>query len=348
MLLLLRFILFYSVPHERQTMTTLGVRIRDSHLSIASMQHLVRLAENRGYASVWLPESPGREAFTELTALAVSSERIRIGTGIVPVFARLPTIAAAAMTTAATLAPGRVILGLGIGHKPAMEGGHGVTFSRPFQHTREFTEIVRQLLREGKVSYDGEIYRIKQFQFDAPPPQPVPVFLAALRPNMLQLAGAVADGVLMNWASLDYIPEAIGYIRQGAEAAGRSLDEIEIACYLRTCVTDQPEVVEAACRTQLARYGSMTYYQKYFERIGFEDEATAIAAAWQRGDGDAAAQAVTLPMIQATTIYGSAETCQQRLQAYRDAGLQHPIIAPFPIGEPIEETFVRTIEGCLA
>ncbi len=328
-------------------MTTLGVRIRDIHLSMPTMQELVRLAEARGYASVWLPESPGREVFTELTALVMSSERIRIGTGIVPVFARLPTVAAAAMNTAAVLAPGRVILGLGIGHRPAMEGGHGVSFSKPFQHTREFTAIARQLLREGHVSYDGEIYRIKHFQFDAPPPQPVPVFLAALRPQMLQLAGAVADGVLMNWASLDYIPEAIAHIRQGAEMAGRSPGEVEIACYLRTCVTDQPDVVEAACRTQLARYGSMTYYQKYFERIGFADEANTIADAWQRGDGEAAARAVTLPMIQSTTIYGSAETCRQRLQAYRDAGLQHPIIAPFPMGEPIQETFVRTIEGCL-
>ncbi len=328
-------------------MRALGVRIRDSHLSITSMQELVRLAEGRGYASVWLPESPGREVFTELTALVLSSERIRIGTGIVPVFARLPTVAAAAMNTAAALAPGRVILGLGIGHKPAMEGGHGVAFSRPFQHTREFATIARQLLREGQISYDGEIYRIKQFQLDTPPPQPVPVFLAALRPQMLQLAGAVADGVLMNWASLDYIPEAIDHIRQGAEAAGRSPDEVEIACYLRTCVTDQPEVVEAACREQLARYGSMTYYQKYFERIGFADEATTMAEAWHRGDREAAIEAVTPPMIQATTIYGSAETRRQRLQAYRDVGLQHPIIAPFPIGEPIEETFVRTIEGCL-
>ena len=329
-------------------MTILGVRIRDSHLPITSMQDLVRLAERKGYSSVWLPESPGREVFTELTALALSSERIRIGTGIVPVFARLPTVAAAAMNTAATLAPGRVILGLGIGHRPAMEGGHGVTFSRPFQHTREFATIARQLLRQGEISYTGDIYQIQHFQFDAPPPQPVPVFLAALRPQMLQLAGAVADGVLMNWASLDYIPEAIAHIRQGAEAAGRHADEIEIACYLRTCVTDQPDEVEAACRAQLARYGSMTYYQKYFERIGFVDEAMAIAAAWQQNDHESAMAAVTLPMIQATTIYGSAETCRQRLQAYRDAGLQHPIIAPFPIGEPIQKTFVRTIEGCMA
>ncbi len=329
-------------------MPTLGVRIRDSHLAISSMQELARLAERHGYTSVWLPESLGREVFTELTALALSSERIRIGTGIVPVFARLPTVAAAAMNTAATLAPGRVILGLGIGHRPAMESGYGVAFSRPFQHTREFATIARELLREGEISYSGELYQIQHFQFDAPPPQPVPVFLAALRPQMLQLAGAVAYGVLMNWASLEYIPEAIAHIRQGAKAAGRHPDEIEIACYLRTCVTDQPDVVEAACRVQLARYGSMTYYQKYFERIGFVDEAATMAAAWQRGDREAAEAAVTLPMIQSTTIYGSAETCRRRLQAYRETGLQHPIIAPFTIGEPIQDTFVHTIEGFMA
>ena len=100
-------------------MAALGVRIRDSHLTVADMRGLVTLAENQGYDSVWLPESMGREALAELTSLVLCSQRIRIGTGIVPVFARLPTIAAAAAATAATLAPGRVILGLGIGHRPA-------------------------------------------------------------------------------------------------------------------------------------------------------------------------------------------------------------------------------------
>jgi alkanesulfonate monooxygenase SsuD/methylene tetrahydromethanopterin reductase-like flavin-dependent oxidoreductase (luciferase family) len=105
-------------------------------------------------------------------------------------------------------------------------------------------------------------------------------------------------------------------------------------------------VVEQACREQLARYGAMTYYQNYFASMGFAAEAETIAQAWQRGDRDGAVQAVTPPMIEAVTIYGPAEACRQRLQAYREAGLQHPIIAPFPMGEPIRDTFVRTIEGC--
>jgi probable F420-dependent oxidoreductase len=327
-------------------MAALGVRVRDSQLSVAQMRDLVRLAERQGYDSVWLPESMGRDAFTELTALVLAGERIRVGTGIVPVFARLPTVAAAAMATAATLAPGRVILGLGIGHQRALEEGHGVQFSQPLQHVREFAIIARHLLRDGKVSYRGDIYTVKHFQLDAPPPQPVPVYLAALRPQMLRLAGAVADGVLMNWATPDYIPQAIEYIRQGAEAAGRSRHDVHMACYLRTCVTDRPEMVEQASREQIARYGSMVYYRRYFASIGFVAEADALERAWQRGDGAAAIDAVSQSMIRALTIYGSAAECRQRLQAYCDAGLQLPIIAPFPIGEPIQETFVRTIEGC--
>jgi len=327
-------------------MVALGVRIRDSHLAITEMRDLTKLAEHKGYDSVWLPESMGREALNELTALVLAGERIRVGTGIVPVFARLPTIAAAAAATAATLAPGRVILGIGIGHQTALEGGHGVGFSRPLQHVREFATIARHLLREGRVSYSGEMYTIQQYQLDALPPQPVPVFIAALRPQMLRLAGAVADGVLMNWAPLDYIPQALDYIRQGAEAAGRSVSDIQVASYLRTCVTDAPETVEQATRQQLARYNSMVYYQRYFASIGFAAEAETMAQAWQRGDREAAVRAVTQPMMRAVTIYGTAAECRQRLQAYRDAGLHLPIIAPFPIGEPIQETFARTIEGC--
>lgn len=327
-------------------MAALGVRVRDSRLAVSDMRSLVKLAEDKGYDSVWLPEGMGREALNELTALVLASERIRIGTGIVPVFARLPTIAAAAAATAATLAPGRVILGVGIGHQTALEGGHGVHFSRPLQQVREFVSIARRLLAEGEISYTGDIYTIRHYQLDVPPPQPVPVFVAALRPQMLRLAGAIADGVLLNWATVDYIPQAIEHVRQGAEAAGRTLSDIQIASYLRTCVTDTPQIVEQATREQLAHYGSRVYYQRYFASIGFAAEAEAIAQAWQRDDRAAAIGAVTLPMIQAVTIYGTAAACRQRLQAYRQAGLQLPIIAPFPIGEPVQETFARTIEGC--
>ena len=150
-------------------------------------------------------------------------------------------------------------MGLGIGHQSDLEGGHGVHFSRPLQHVREFVTVARRLLAEGRVSYTGDIYTIAHYQLDVPPSLPVPVYVAALRPQMLRLAGAIADGVLLNWATVDYMPQAIAYVRQGAETAGRDPGAVRIASYLRTCVTDAPEMVEQATREQLARYGSMVY-----------------------------------------------------------------------------------------
>lgn len=327
-------------------MSRIGVRIRDANLSLAAMGRLATVAEGAGYDSVWLPESMGRDATAELIALAGMTERIAFGTGIIPVFGRSPTLTAAAMATAATMAPGRVILGVGIGHRDGLVAGHGVAFSRPLAHTREFTEIARPLLRGDRVAYDGDIYKIAGYQADCTPPSPVPVFIAALRPAMLRLAGAVADGVLMNWATPERVRDSIEHIHAGAREAGRSPDEIRIASYLRTCVSDDTDRVEQACRVQIARYGSMVYYRNYFTELGFAAQAEALEAAWAKGDAEGAAGVVDRDMIETLTIYGDAAACRDRLDAYSAVGLDLPIIAPFPIGEPVEETFERTIAGC--
>lgn len=329
-------------------MSAIGVRIRDADLSLSDMCRLAAVAERAGFENVWLPESMGRDAIAELIVLAGATGRITVGTGIIPVFGRQPTLTAAAMATAATVAPGRVILGVGIGHRDSLVAGHGVEFSRPLAHTREFVEIARRLLRGESAAYDGDIYRIGRYRVDCTPPSPVPVYIAALRPAMLRLAGAVADGVLMNWAPPDRIREAAEHIREGARAAGRPPGEVRIASYLRTCVSDDTERVERACRAQIARYGSMVYYRNYFAELGFAAESEALAAAWAKGDAEAAADVVDRRMIRALTIYGPAAECRARLEEHRAAGLDLPVIAPFPIGEPVAETFERTIAGCAA
>lgn len=327
-------------------MNGIGVRISGADMPLAAMRTLVGVAERGGYESIWIPESMGRDAIAELIVLVGEGERIKVATGIVPVFAREPTLTSAAMATAAALAPGRVILGVGIGHRDGIVNGHGVPFGRPVARTREFVQIARRLLRGEKVSHNDKVFDVGQYAVSHTPASPVPIYVAALRPAMLRLAGAFADGVLMNWATPDRVRESIEHIHAGAREAGRSPDEIRIASYLRTCVSDDTERVERACREQIARYGSMVYYRNYFTEIGFADEALALEAAWNAGDAQTAAAVVDRRMIQALTIYGSAAECRQRLAAYSEVGLDLPIIAPFPIGEPIVETFERTIAGC--
>ncbi len=327
-------------------MSAIGVRIRDADLSLGDMRRLATAAEHAGFDSVWLPENMGRDGVAEVIALAAATKRITVGTGIVPVFGRQPTLTAAAMATAASLAPGRVLLGVGIGHRDALVDGHGIAFSRPLARTREFVEIARRLLRGESVEHDGEVFTIGRYQVSCTPSSPVPVYVAALRPAMLRMAGAVADGVLMNWATPARVREAARHIRAGAADAGRSPDDVRIASYLRTCVSDDTARVERACREQIAQYGSMVYYRNYFSEIGFADQAAALEAAWATGDASRAADVVDRRMIQALTIYGSPDECRERLAEYRGTGLDLPIIAPFPIGEPVVETFERTIAGC--
>jgi probable F420-dependent oxidoreductase len=328
-------------------MSALGVRMREGSLSLAEMTRLTAIAEEAGYDSAWLPESHGRDAVAELIVLAGASKRITIATGIVPVFGRQPTHAATAMAVAGTVAPGRVILGIGIGHKDHLETAHGVRdFGRPLTRTREFAQIARALLRGETVEHAGDAFAIGHYKVECPPPRPVPVYVAALRPAMLRMTGAVADGVIMNWATPDRVREAITHIRAGAEAAGRDPAELRIASYLRTCVTDDPQKVEKTSRVQIARYGSMVYYRNYFAEIGFADEAAALEAAWARGDADGAVSLINPRMIRALTVYGTAAECRARLAEYRAAGLDLPIVAPFPVGEPVAETFERTIAGC--
>jgi len=322
------------------------VRLRDADLSLAAMRTLVTAAEAAGYESAWLPESVGRDAVAELIGLIPAGARITLGTGIVPVFARLPTLTAAAMAVAATIAPGRVVLGVGIGHRDGLVAGHGVEFSRPLTRTREFVEIARRLLRGERVEQLSGSFPIQDYQVECLPPLPVPVYVAALRPAMLRMAGACADGVLMNWATPARVREAVEHVRAGEREAGRPPGVVRIASYLRTCVSEDASRVESASRKQIAQYGSMVYYRNYFAEIGFASQAAALQAAWAQGDAAAAANAVDQPMLSALTLYGSAEECQARLSAYRVAGLDLPIVAPFPIGEPVEDTFARTIAGC--
>ena len=330
-------------------MSALGLRLRESNLSLAEMCRLATLAEETGYDSAWLPERHGRDAISELIVLAGATARITIGTGIVPVFGRQPTHAATAMAVAGIVAPGRVALGIGIGHRDHLETAHGVAdFARPLARTREFAQIARALLRGETVTHTGDIFAIGRYKVECPPPQPVPVYVAALRPAMLRMAGAVADGVLMNWATPDRVREAIPHIHESARKAGRDPAELRIASYLRTCVGAESDQVEQASRVQIARYGSMEYYRNYFAEIGFADEASALEAAWARGDAEAAGAIVDRRMIRALTVYGTAAECRDRLAEYREAGLDLPIVAPFPIGEPIAETFERTIAGCMA
>ena len=240
----------------------------------------------------------------------------------------------------------RFILGLGVGHQQPVENGHGIPFHRSMTRMRETVEIVRQLLRGERVTYKGQIFNLQDSSLGFTPGRPdLPIYLAALGPRMIELAGEIADGVLLTWASPGYLQRAIQHLRRGAEKAGRNPEDIDVACYLRTAVADDAEHVRPVLQRQIARYFNMPFYRNYFEQSGFKEETAAVTRALARGDDNAAAAAISDAMQNEVAIWGSAEHCRREVEARRSLGLKLPVIAPFAVDGDAGESFRATIQA---
>lgn len=330
-------------------MPTLGVALRDllppagppSALPVRSIVELAKQAERLGYHSVWLPEGRGREVMTQLGALAIATNRIHLGTGIMPVFSRPPALAAMALATLDDLSNGRIICGIGVGHPGITERGYGQPFTHPVRAVREFVEIVRLAMTGDTVRYAGKVFQVAEFTLESTPARVVPIFIAALRGRMMRLAGQIGDGVLLNWATRERAARSAITVREAATAAGRPQGSVTVACFVRVCVTDAVEPAREVLRRLIAMYAGMPAYASMFEESGFIREIQAIRAAWSSGI-DAAARAVSDRMADALGVIGSAESCRAGIARFRESGVDIPVIYPYPVA-PGPESYARTI-----
>ena len=305
-------------------------------------------AEALGYESAWVAEGHGGDQFAILAACALRTRRIRLGTAISSVFVRTaPTIAMAAATVD-ELSGGRFVLGLGSSHRVQVGPEHGVEYARPLERVRDTVAIVRTLIREGEVSHAGETVRIERFNlWFRPHRADPPVYLSALFPKMLELTGEIADGVILTRSTVAGAAAARDRVAAGAARAGRDAAAVEITSLLPASVSSDREAALAAARPGLAFYaGFFPRYNRLLAESGFPDEAARVARAWAAGDAAEAARAVTDEMIAATGIAGTAAECRERLDSYRDAGLDLPIISPFARGPDAKERFLAAIEAC--
>jgi len=316
-------------------MVRYGVRLEnDPKLTPQDYQELAKLAEERGYETVWVPEGGGRDSLTSLASIALNTERIRLGTGILPIFARTPTNTAMGAAGMAAVSGDRFILGLGVGHRPTVEAGDGVPFKQPMTRLRETILIVRKLLSGEQVDFPGKHFKLSGVSLGAAAPTAkVPIYIAALGPQMLEMAGELADGVLMNWTSVTFIPQAVAHIKRGADKAGRDMSDIDIAGYVRVAVRDDLANARASLQRQIARYATNTFYANFFIETGFDREMNTAAAALTKGDLDKASEAITPEMQDEVAVLGTAGQCRKALERRRAAGLQLPVIAPFAVGD---------------
>lgn len=332
---------------ENARMNRIGIAISGGP-NPADIVDLVVLAESLGYESAWVAEGHGGDQFAILSACAMRTSRILLGTAISSVFVRTaPTIAMAA-SSVAELSGGRFILGLGSSHKAQVGPEHGVAYGKPLTRTRETVEIVRALIRDGHVRYQGDTIRIDNFDlWYAPRHREIPLYLSAVFPKGVALCGQVADGVILTRSTLRTAASVRAQLTEAALGAGRDPTGIQVTTLLPTAVGETRDAALAALRPGLAFYaGFFPRYNKLMAEHGFAAEAATIANAWALGDREAAERAVSDAMIDATSIAGTPDECRARVEEYRGSGVDVPILSPFARGPDAKARFEAAIRAC--
>jgi alkanesulfonate monooxygenase SsuD/methylene tetrahydromethanopterin reductase-like flavin-dependent oxidoreductase (luciferase family) len=258
----------------------------------------VTRAEELGYESVFVTHIGGRDSITLLAGYAARTSRVRLGTGVIPIYARTPANMAQSFATLDELSGGRAIAGLGVSHKPVVEHWFGQSIDKPLAEMREYAEIVRAILR-GEDPPPGEKFRTA-FQLMGWEPRPdMPIYLAGLSPGMLRLSGEIADGVVLWLCNPYYIRDVVvPTVREGREKAGKELEGFDIVAAVPAAVTDDPAAAYERMRGELEPYFSLPYYRAMLERSGFdpnegptEDFIGILAAIGTQEEADAAVQA---------------------------------------------------------
>ncbi|MGI8968361.1 MAG: LLM class flavin-dependent oxidoreductase [Chloroflexota bacterium] len=314
----------------------LGVSLSASkHLSLAETRTLAALADRLGYHSLWIPETWGWDAISVLAMACGATSRISIASGVLNVYSRSPTLIAQTAATLQELSNGRFILGLGASGPTVVEHWHGVPFSRPLERTRAYISIIRAALSGEEVAYEGEGMDLRGFRLSNPPSTPVPIYLAALGPRNVRLAGEVADGWLPIFAPLGHLRPLLETFHDSACQAGRNPDSLTVAAYLPAAIAPCGERLLAQ---QLAYYigGMGSFYGRYISRLGFERDAALIRDHWQAGDRLSAVNAVSRGLLDCCTLGTTTEAARERLDAFRAEGVMLPIVT-LPRGCNLQE-----------
>lgn len=322
---------------------------------------LAREADTLGYSVVWVAEAYGSDAATVLAWVAAQTSSVDVGSAVLQIPARTPAATAMTAATLDTLSGGRFRLGLGVSGPQVSEGWHGVRFTAPLGRTREYVDIVRAALRREKVRYEGRHFRLplpdgpgKALALTVHPVRErLPLYLAAIGPKNLELTGEIADGWLPVFFSPEHAEAQLSHLRTGAERAGRSVGDLDIAPTVPLVPGEDWRACADAVRGYAALYlGGMgsrdrNFYNRLAVRMGFADAAAEVQERYLAKDYDGARAAVPLEFLDATSLLGPEERIAERMTAFAEAGVTTLSVAPFAdpaAGAGVLRTAVAALE----
>ncbi len=296
--------------------------------SLDAATERVKLAESLGYETVYVTHIAGRESLTVLTAYALATTRIRVGTGVVPIYTRTPATMAQTAATVDELSGGRLTLGLGVSHRPVVEGWHGQTIDRPVKEMREYASIVRAILH-GEDPPAGEKWQTGFHLMGLETRPQLPIYIAALSPAMLRLAGEIGDGVLLWLCSPQYIADVVvPEVTKGRERAGKTLEGFDIVPAVPAALVADRTDAFAAMRGDLLPYFGLPFYRAMLERSGFDADIAAFDAA--AGDVEKMKAAISDGFLEQLTAVGDEAAVHAGIERYSAAGATSPCVGPVP------------------
>jgi 5,10-methylenetetrahydromethanopterin reductase len=302
-----------------------------SGLAPARIGELAAAAERAGFGAVFVAEGHG-DALALCHPVAGATSRTRVGTAVANAALRPPVLAAKTAAQLDHAAGGRLVLGLGVGN-PVMNGRFGIAPFPPLQMIEEYVAVVRAVLAGSPAGYSGALFRTGMVPLDGPPARRhLPIYLGALGPRMLELAGRIADGVVLNLMSSAQAGEAAGLVRAAAAAAGRDPAGVEIACVVHCCLSGDAAAAAAAARDVVPRYVLHPAVAPLFGEDGRGTDLRPVRELLLSGDRAAATARVPQAVADGFVAHGDADACGRRLAEYRAAGVDLPVLFPMPVG----------------
>ncbi|HMK63667.1 MAG TPA: LLM class F420-dependent oxidoreductase [Acidimicrobiales bacterium] len=275
-----------------------------------------RLAE-LGYTDVWTGEANSADGFTPLAMAAMAAPELRLGTSVVPVYTRGPALLAMQAATLAEVAPGRFALGVGSSSDVIVERWNATPFVEPYKRVRDTVRFLRRALAGEKVDAAYETFTVRGFKLGRKLELPPPIYVGALRPGMLRLAGREADGAIINWLSADDVRQVVPEIGPGKEVVAR----------IFVCPTEDAERARFIGRIGIAAYLNVGVYAAFHEWLGRGPLLKGMWDAWKSGDRKAAVAAIPDEVVDALVVHGSAEACRAHIRRYIDNGVTVPVLA---------------------
>lgn len=307
-----------------------GLTIPLLGLPLPAHADIIRALPDLGYTDVWSAETNGTDAFTPLALASAWEPTLRLGTAIVPVFTRGPALIAMSAATLAVAAPGRFVLGLGASSPVIVGDWNGIPFDEPFRRTRDVLRSTKALLNGERVTGDFDTISMHRFKLEkAPEPTPL-VLVAALRAQMLRLAGRESDGAILNWLASYDVEQCLAEVRAGAGPDA----EPEIVARIFVCPTEDVEHARALGRTLVSTYLTVPGYAAFQDWLGRGDQLRPMHEAWAAGDRKGAAAAIPDQVVDDLVLHGSPQSCREQVQAYVDAGVRTPVMMLLPTAAP--------------